>query len=84
LSGAITLADVAERSDVLAVACTRCERAGRYRLDTLIITHGRHCGIPSLLARLSADCPKRRSVSTYDLCGIHAPELSALFMGRTN
>jgi hypothetical protein len=32
-SGSITLVEVADRAAVLAVACTRCERAGRYRLD---------------------------------------------------
>jgi hypothetical protein len=33
--GSITLGDVAEHTPVLAVACSRCERAGRYNLDTL-------------------------------------------------
>ena len=84
MTGSITLADVAARTDVLVVACTRCERAGKYRLDTLIINHGRRFGIPALLRTLSADCPKRLSVSAYDLCGVHCPELSALFLGRTD
>jgi hypothetical protein len=35
-AGSLTLADVADRTDVLAVACGRCERAGRYPLATLI------------------------------------------------
>jgi hypothetical protein len=34
--GSITLGAVAERTAVLAWACSRCEPAGRYRLDTLI------------------------------------------------
>jgi hypothetical protein len=34
--GSITLGAVAERTAVLAVACSRCEPAGRYRLNTLI------------------------------------------------
>ena len=82
MTGAITLADVAARTGVLAVACTRCDTAGRYRLDTLIGRHGRRFGIPSLLAKLSADCPIRKSVSAYDLCGIHCPELSALMVAK--
>jgi hypothetical protein len=82
VSGSITLADVAERTDVLAVACTRCERADRYRLDALIKRHGRLCGIPTLLMKLSADCPKRESVPSYDLCGIYCPDLSELFLGK--
>jgi hypothetical protein len=82
MTGAITLADVAARTDALVVACTRCDRAGRYSLDTLIINHGRRFGIPALLVKLSANCPKRLSVSGYDMCGIHAPELPALFMPK--
>jgi hypothetical protein len=62
-SGSITLADVADRTAVLAIACNRCDRAGRYPLETLIARHGASCGIPALLALLSADCPKRASVS---------------------
>lgn len=82
MTGSITLADVAARTDGLVVACTRCERAGRYSLDTLIRRHGPAFGVPALLRHLSADCPKRQSISVYDLCDAHAPELSTLFLGR--
>jgi hypothetical protein len=34
-----------------------------------------------LLRLLSGDCPKRNSLSAYDLCGIHCPELPAFFGG---
>jgi hypothetical protein len=78
----ITLGDVAERTAVLNVACSRCERAGRYSLETLVTRHGRWFGIPSLLALLSADRPKRQAsaASVYDLCGIHCPDLAQLFL----
>ena len=66
----------------LNVACSRCDRAGRYKLDVLIARHGPNFGIPMLLRKLASDCPKRKSVSAYDLCGIHCPELSALFLNR--
>ena len=72
-NGSITLTEVALRTPTLAVACTRCDRAGRYSLDTLIARHGSGYGVPALLAKLSADCPKRKSA--YDLCGVHCPEL---------
>jgi hypothetical protein len=45
----------------------------------LIETYGAALPIPLLLRTLSADCPKRESVSHYDLCGIHCPGLPALF-----
>jgi hypothetical protein len=82
ISGTITLADVAERTDTLTVACTRCERSGRYPVVLLVKRHGRRCGVPELLQRLSADCPRRASVKTYDLCGVHCPELAGLFLNR--
>jgi hypothetical protein len=79
--GSMTLGDVAERTAVLNVACSRCERAGRYHLDSLITQHGADFGIPLLLRALSTDCPKRQSSgSAYDLCGIHCPDLPALFL----
>jgi hypothetical protein len=64
------------------VACSRCERAGRYSLGTLIARHGTDFGIPALLRLLSDDGPKRKSVSAYDLCGVHCPDLAALFVPR--
>jgi hypothetical protein len=78
-SGSITLEQVAARTAALAVACTRCDRAGRYNLDALIAEHGPRFGIPALLRLLSADCPKRNSTSAYDLCGVHCPDLWNLF-----
>ena len=78
-SGALTLAQVAEHTEVLAVACTRCERAGRYSVATLIARYGYGLAVPDLLRRLSDDCTKRASISAYDLCGVHYPELLGLF-----
>jgi hypothetical protein len=77
MSGSITLGEVAEHTAVLAVAGSRCDQAGRYRQDTLIARHGADFGIPDLLGVLSADCPKRGSVTIYDRCGDHCPELPA-------
>jgi hypothetical protein len=78
-SGSITLLAVAARTDVLAVACSRCKRTGRYPLDRLITRHGSAFGLPMLLRLLSQDCPKQQSISMSNLCGIFCPELSALF-----
>jgi hypothetical protein len=78
-SGSITLDPVAAHVTVLAVACSRCDRAGWYHLDALIARHGAGFGIPELLRLLSDDCPKRKSISAYDLCGVHCPELPTFF-----
>jgi hypothetical protein len=58
-SGSINLSEVSEHTTVLDVACNRCDRAGKYRLETLIARHGADFGIPALLRQLSEDCPKR-------------------------
>jgi hypothetical protein len=79
-AGAITIYQVAAKTNTLVVKCTRCERAERYPLPTLIQRYGRSLPIPLLLRSLSADCPKRASRSTYDLCGIYCPDLPELFL----
>jgi hypothetical protein len=82
--GSITLGEAAGHTAALTVACTRCDRAGKYRLETLIARHGEGFGIPRLLRLLSKDCPKRPSVSAYYLCGVHCPELPSFFLGTTD
>jgi hypothetical protein len=83
-SGSITLGEAAEHTAALAVVCSRCERAGRYSLETLIARHGPAFGIPDLLRLLSDDCPKRKSITVYDLCGVHCPQLPSFFLGKTD
>ncbi len=56
----------------------------RYDLDTLIARHGEGFGIPRLLRLLSKDCVKHASVSAYDLCGVHCPELPGFFLSTTD
>jgi hypothetical protein len=82
LGSIITLAQVADRTDVLVVSCSRCERAGRYPVGYLIARHGHYCDLPEVLRWLSADCHKRASITACDLCGIHCPELADLFRAR--
>ena len=84
MGGSITLGEVGEHTPVLVVACTRCDRAGHYRLETLIDRHGEGFGIPKLLLLLSKDCPKRNSITVYDLCGVHCPELPSFFLDNTD
>jgi hypothetical protein len=45
-SGSITLGEVAARTPVLAVACSRCERAGRYQVAKLVEKYGAELSIP--------------------------------------
>jgi hypothetical protein len=74
-SGSIILSEVVARTEVWIVARKRCDRSGQYSLDMLIARHGPAFTIPAPRRELGADCPKRASVSTYDLCGAHCPGL---------
>ena len=80
-AGILTLWDVAEKTDTLVIACSRCDRAGRYPVATLIEKHGPHHTIPAVLRTLAADCRKFTSLAAiYDTCGLHCPELPKIFM----
>ena len=76
----ITLADVAARTVILAVACTQCSRSGRSRISTLIEQHGVGCAIPELRRVLTSDCQKRGNA--HGCCDVWFPELPALFRGN--
>jgi hypothetical protein len=65
---------------MLDIACKRCDRAGRLSVDRLIQQHGTAFGIPELLQVLTATCEKRTSLSTYDICGVHCPQLRGLYL----
>jgi hypothetical protein len=71
---AVTLGDIAPRVRTLEVACRHCERKGRLNLAKLIAQHGAAMGLPHLIALLSADCPRRASVSIYERCGAYFPQ----------
>lgn len=69
MSGSILLSEVAEHLITLEIACNQCERKGRAVGDRLMAQHG------TLLALLSADCPKRQAGKMHDVCGAHMPQL---------
>lgn len=82
MSGSILLGQVADHLVTLEIACNRCERKGRAAVDRLMTQHGRLMSVPALLALLSADCPKRQAAKMHDVCGVHLPQLSAIFMPK--
>lgn len=75
----LSLGDVAARTEALEVACSRCDRRGRYPVVNLIRRYGAAIDLPSLLRLLSADCPEHGTVGQYARCGAHYPGLPALF-----
>jgi hypothetical protein len=78
--GSILLGEVAAHIAVLEIACNRCDRKGRVSVDRLMAEHGALMSIPTLLALLSADCPKRIAAETHDVCGSHMPQLPSMFL----
>ena len=80
--GVIALGEMrAKGMTMLEVACRRCERHGRLKIERLIAEHG--TGVLDVCAIIAADCPRmqNRSTSIYELCGVHFPELPRWFLG---
>ena len=78
--GVITLGDMrAKGVTMLEVACDRCERRGRLRIERLIAEHGSR--VLDLCAIIAADCPRMQNPSTSicDRCVVHFPQLRSLF-----
>jgi hypothetical protein len=76
--GALRLGALRGRLAMLDVACRRCERRGRLRLDRLLAEHGPEMPLPELRMILAGDCPHAGSVSIYDKCRVHFPQLRAV------
>jgi hypothetical protein len=45
MSHVSTLGEIAARTSMLTTACSRCERRGRHRIDTLIAVDGANAGV---------------------------------------
>jgi len=76
-TGAVTLGELKERGiRMLEVACSKCERRGRLRLDRLAAKHGAGLGLPALRGILAHDCPKMSDPLVFDRCEVHFPQLA--------
>jgi hypothetical protein len=71
---AITLGDMAGKFAVLEVACRRCDRRSKLRIDRLIEQHG-DMRLPELHYILASDCPHAESVSIGERCNVCYPQL---------
>ena len=74
--GAIVFADLIGKLDVLAVACDKCGRTGRYPLQRLVENRGRHAQVGDWLDEITADCPKKQAQNMNDPCGARCPQLT--------
>ena len=73
----ITLSQIANRLAVLNVACSKCERSGRYRVANLMASHGADTRLTDLALKLCAD---RRNSDTFTAqrCDVFFPDLSVI------
>jgi len=61
--------------DPVRIACAACARQCLYRRKDFIDLVGAETNLSEALARISADCPKRRARKPYDQCLARYPEL---------
>jgi hypothetical protein len=78
-NGSITLGAVSARTSHLEVACTRCERHGRYSLPKLVASLGEEFPLTDLGSQIS-DCPKKNA-AVWERCDIYYPGLRAIMTG---
>jgi len=83
LSDVRTRSEIAAHTPMLQVACSRRQRCGRYRLDTLVGRHGADAAARIILAELTAESPQRYAARLMEKCNILFPELLTLFLRRS-
>jgi len=74
-SGAIIFADLIGKLDTVRVACGKCGRSGRYRLQRLIDERGRNAKVIDWMDEITADCPRKMTNSMNDQCAARCPDL---------
>lgn len=81
-NGSVTLGEVAARATHIELACSRCERRGRYRLSRLVARLGEDFPMPDLGATI-AECP-RKNHTAWDRCDFYFPGLGEIMgYGKT-
>lgn len=80
--GSVALQDVAERTTELEVACSRCERRGKYATARLVAKFGPDFPMTELGAVL-ANCP-RKNAPVYERCDVYFPHLAELMNPPTD
>ncbi|MBB5414136.1 hypothetical protein HDG42_000160 [Paraburkholderia sp. JPY171] len=78
--GSVSLDEVATRTTHIELACTRCDRHGRYRVDGLIQQFGPDFAMPDLSGEL-ASCPNRLASNPSMRCDVFFPRLGAIMRG---
>jgi hypothetical protein len=77
--GSIALGELRGKLDMLEVSCRKCERHGRLSLERLIAEHGADMGATRVAPYPRRRLPATAAVTINDQCGVHYPQLPALF-----
>lgn len=80
-NGAVALGDVAAKASHIEVACSRCERKGRYQLARLVAAYGPEFPMTDLGAEL-ANCPRLRAAAQHERCDVYFPNLMRVMSGE--
>lgn len=78
--GSIALADVAAKATHIELACTRCQRRGRYQLARLVARLGPDFAMTELGAEL-VSCSNRTEAAPGKRCDVYFPGLTELVYG---
>ena len=81
--GAIIVADLTDKLDVMYVHCPKCSRAGRYHVQHLIEERGRNAKLIDWLDEITADCPKKQAHNMNDACGARFPDLPKVLLATS-
>ena len=79
-NGSVALGDVAARASHIEVACSRCDRKGRYLLARLVQTYGPDFPMTALGGEL-ANCPRRSAAAHQERCDVFFPGLRQVMNG---
>lgn len=70
--GSVSLGEVATRASHINVACSRCDRKGRYRLVKLVDQFVKDFAMTDLGADLAV-CPRRNATAHHERCDVYFP-----------
>jgi hypothetical protein len=74
----ITLGDIAGKTRLLDVECTRCDRRGRLNVVARLALHGPNCPLRRIIEPMYSSCPRYLQGPVYQRCDVRFPGLAEL------
>jgi hypothetical protein len=60
---------------LVEISCRKCQRRGQLSVARLIREYGGDAPLPDFALKLAKGCPLLDSISIYDRCGAHMPNI---------